>query len=253
MTDGWIDGWERIEADASGGSLVDGGNPKGLLHSTEGSTFDGALAAYRGPVKGWPNGTVSPVERRKGQHYPIGVTSRGLEHPAGTPETNRAVVFQIEIVGRAAELGDLAPADLAYLADAVREASDACGIPVVVTVDTTVGAPRMTPDAFAAYSGWLTHGVAPSQPGGHWDPGYLDVPAVIAAAQPAPPIPTPTPPTEEQDMLASYIIAVDLAYAAVGRAGDKGIAGWHKLLGERPADQRDAILADCISKLNGGP
>lgn len=200
MTD-WLDGWEVIEATASGGSLVDGDNRKGLLHSTEGSSVEGAVGAYTNNG-GWPNATVDPTMRRRVQHYPLGTTARGLEHPAGTPETNRAVIFQIEIVGFAADLGNL-PADaIAWLGtEVIRPVSIACGIPMLVGIDTSVGAPRMTTDEFAAYAGWMTHGVAPSQPGGHWDPGYLDVPAVIAAATP-PPDPGDDMPLNDADLAA---------------------------------------------------
>ena len=195
MTD-WLDGWERIDATYSGGSLVDDDRRKGLLHSTEGPSVEAAVTAYQSNT-GWPNATVDPFKLRRVQHYPIGVTARGLEHPSGTPETNRAVIFQIEIVGTALlpencsdfmrpfALSALTPAQIAWLAEQViAPVSAACDIPVVLGVDVTVGAPRMTTDAFAAYAGWLTHGVAPSQPGGHWDPGNLNVAAVITAAQP---------------------------------------------------------------------
>lgn len=254
MPGDWMDGWEVIDATYPGGSLVDNGRRKGVFHSTEGPSIEAAVSAYQTNT-GWPNATVDPYKLRRVQHYPIGVTSRGLEHPAGTPPTNNAVIFQIEIVGTALApedctdamrpfaLASLTPAQLEWLAtEVIVPVSDACGIPVALGVDVSVGAPRMTTDAFALYSGWLTHSVAPSQPGGHWDPGHLDVPALIRAAQ---------TPDQEDDMSPAAekaIIegAVLQAYTNAGKKADAdGVNYW---VGEILAGR--ASVANVVATLN---
>lgn len=256
MSDDWLDGFEVIEATNSGGPLLDNGRRKGLLHSTEGPSIEAAVTAYRSNT-GWPNATVDPFKLRRVQHYPIGTTARGLEHPAGTPETNRAVIFQIEIVGTALlpencsdfmrpfALASLTDDQIAWLGrEVIAPVSAVCGIPIALGVDTSVGACRMTTDEFALYAGWLTHGVAPSQPGGHWDPGNLNVPAVIAAAA--------APPQEDDDMTpaaerALIEGAVVQAYTNAGQKADgAGVNNW-----ANDIQQGKAFISNLVATLNG--
>lgn len=72
---------------------------KAVLHTTEGS-FESAMAVFA--AHNQPNvlfGRDSSKKFRIIEYGGIGKMGRALEHPAGTPETNRACVFQIEVAG----------------------------------------------------------------------------------------------------------------------------------------------------------
>jgi hypothetical protein len=73
---------------------------KGLLHTTQGSSIEGALSVFR--VHYAPNFTVGADAKKKVrilQHAPLGVMGHALANKAGGVETNRVVRAQIEIVG----------------------------------------------------------------------------------------------------------------------------------------------------------
>jgi hypothetical protein len=85
-----------------------GGGAKMVLHTTESPRewIDGAIAQFTAGVGtphlsiGWRKGLRFPVVA---QFLPFDQFAKTLEHPAGTPETNRANAVQIEICGKAAE------------------------------------------------------------------------------------------------------------------------------------------------------
>jgi hypothetical protein len=85
-----------------------GGGWKMVLHTTESPRewIDGAIAQFTAGNGtphlsiGWRKGFKFPVVA---QFLPFDQFAKTLEHPAGTPETNRANAIQIEICGKAAE------------------------------------------------------------------------------------------------------------------------------------------------------
>jgi hypothetical protein len=95
----WLDGAIRVPGE-SAGTNVAGAGAKVLHHSTEGASTAGAIGAYHS-TRSWPTMTAewTGARLRVSQHIPLNLAARALEHPAGTPETNRANVTQIEHVG----------------------------------------------------------------------------------------------------------------------------------------------------------
>jgi hypothetical protein len=95
----WLDGAVKVPGESSG-RAVPGSRPSTLHHTTEGSSTAGAISAYRS-TRSWPTITAEWTGTRLKvfQHMPLDMMARALEHPAGTPETNRANVCQIEHVG----------------------------------------------------------------------------------------------------------------------------------------------------------
>jgi hypothetical protein len=89
------------------GSMT-GGGAKMVLHTTESPRewIDGAIKQFTAGSGtphlsiGWRKGFRFPVVA---QFLPFDEYAKTLEHPGGTPETNRANAVQIEICGRAAE------------------------------------------------------------------------------------------------------------------------------------------------------
>src|SRR5687768_6970788 len=79
-----------------------GGPPKGVLHTTEGRTYAGALAAYRANNT-WPHFTLTNETGAftAHQHVPLNRAARTLRNDPGAAETNRDGAIQAEIVGYA--------------------------------------------------------------------------------------------------------------------------------------------------------
>jgi hypothetical protein len=86
------------------GRVVRSGHPR--LAAIDPPPHDGGILdggrdlAYRS-TRSWPTITAEWTGTRLKvfQHMPLDMMARALEHPAGTPETNRANVCQIEHVG----------------------------------------------------------------------------------------------------------------------------------------------------------
>lgn len=197
-----------IDIGNNASTYTDEGEPKGLLHTTEGKTYASAKSAYT-INNSWPHMTAT-YERgffQLYQHNPITLAARSLRNLPGGVETNRDRIFQIELVGTA----DINKKDtwgtqyvenfpVAYLdgiAKTMRWAEAQLLIPPVCTL-TFKSYPssfgnngvRLTGPQFDSYSGWLGHQHAPEND--HGDPGLINIKYLLT-------LPT-TPPSEEEDM-----------------------------------------------------
>jgi hypothetical protein len=106
---------------------------------------------------------------------PLNQYARALEHPAGTPETNRAHCIQVEICGFAKESGSWPDSVYAHLGALAVLLEHRQGIARISTHPFSNTPHRLTPAAFISAGGHLGHQHVPSQPSGHWDPGSLNV------------------------------------------------------------------------------
>jgi hypothetical protein len=175
----------------STGTYSDNGEPKGLLHTTEGKTYAGARVAFVRD-NSWPHSTAT-YEHGFFQiynHTPISVPSRSLRNLKGGVETNRDRVVQLEIVGSCDEANkgwgslyspNFPKAYLDGIAKWMRWVEAQLGVPRRCTV-TFKGYPasaganngvRLSNAAFDYYSGWLGHQHAAEQV--HGDPGLIDI------------------------------------------------------------------------------
>lgn len=96
----WLPGAERIPTTHAGSSMV--GGPAMCTHHITVSA-KGSYNAIRGYLvsKGYePHLLLDPTTGQRGQYLPANRSAYALEHPSGTPETNRqgAVNVQIEWV-----------------------------------------------------------------------------------------------------------------------------------------------------------
>lgn len=179
-----------------GGSFVDAAWRQ-VVHTTEGGPdYRPATASYFGH-QFWPHATVARIAgaARIAQHLPITRAARALEHPRGTPETNRARAVQVEVGWWAGRIGDL-PDDIAgALADWLTWVAGETGAPLAGPVFVGEGAgytlasvdarQRMSARDWLAFSGVCGHQHVPNNR--HWDPGALDLRRVIRTApRPAP-------------------------------------------------------------------
>lgn len=143
--------------------------PKGLLHTTQGSTIEGALSVFR--VHYAPNFTLGPDARKRVrvlQHAPLGTMGQALANKSGGVETNRVVRAQIELVGFSQFQAKWLPEGetLRALIALMDEVGQACNIPLAhVTVDRD-------PAKWAKATGWVGHRDCPEND--HVDPGSFD-------------------------------------------------------------------------------
>ena len=167
------------------------------LHSTEGGSWPGYSAGADAP-----HFTIDPRTGDVRQHTPINVAGRALMHPAGTPETNRAGVIQVEIIGTCDGatasrynlhyLPDMTDAEAANINRLLVAIFDATGIPLETTVTwkqypASYGpgnGVRLSRSAFANYRGVLGHQHVCDND--HGDPGNLPIAKILGAHRDTP-------------------------------------------------------------------
>lgn len=176
--DGFMDGVEKVVFADAGEHVT--GKPKLVWHSTEGSTIEGAIAAYRASNSA-PHFTIDPRKDRIVQHVSVHKAARSLLHPSGTVETNRARAVQVEIVGNAKDMGGLSQAALASLSRLARWIERNADVPRKCSVEFVpfpTGVPkRLKPQAWLDYSGHCGHMHVPSND--HEDPGALKIGEIL--------------------------------------------------------------------------
>ncbi|HET7486829.1 MAG TPA: hypothetical protein VFJ85_02805 [Acidimicrobiales bacterium] len=182
MTETWWPDAIPDPAPVGTGLAFSGGPPKGLLHTTEGSTYAGARAAFA-THNSWPHFTLTYETGRfvARQHLPIDVAARSLRNLAGGVQTNTDHVIQAEMVGYATAMAHVAPGYLDGIARWMRWVESAAGVrrrsPLVwKPYPDSYGADngvRMSPADWDAYDGWCGHQHAPENL--HGDPGAIDI------------------------------------------------------------------------------
>lgn len=200
VVDLWYPGGVRDPAPEScWGTHADTGEPKFLLHTTEGGLGvyapdpgTGTGRRYYGNTGTWPNYTLA---RRMGlpkwrifQHIPAGRSAMGLRNQPGGVQTNRDNVSQVEIAARAAEIGALPAEALDMLAHLLAWEHQVRGVPLRSSVRWVAypasygerAAQRLSPAAWDAYAGVLGHEHAPEND--HGDPGAFPVDALLSRA-----------------------------------------------------------------------
>lgn len=178
----------NVQQTAIGGSYTTT-TRRGVLHTTEGSN----LPAYPDPphfTVGRNGGTV-----QLWQHYPTTVAARALANPAGEPETNRFGAIQIEIIGFAKDSATMATADadkFRVLGEWMRWTEANAGVANVANHvfdgDASYGVngtTRLSLEQWAASTGWVGHQHVPQNT--HWDPGKIDIAALLVVPAPVAP------------------------------------------------------------------
>lgn len=173
MSELWYPGAVTSEQFPGCGGFVFG-PPRIVLHSTEGSTAEGALQTYKA-TGNYSHFTVD--SSRVFQHCAINVGSTALQHPAGTIDTNKASAVQIEIVGVAKNAPIFSGALLANVARLLRWIEVQTGTPAV-HADFT--GPRFSAGQWQSFSGTCGHMHVPNND--HTDPGNINVAALFPSA-----------------------------------------------------------------------
>lgn len=177
----WHPRASKIEGEHAGRHA--GGGKKIVWHSTEGSSAEGAIGAYRSH-RGWPHFTLEfrNGRQRLFQHLPLSRAARALEHPGGTPETNKANVIQVELVGFAKDTPGWSAGHYAAIASLARWIEKNFGVPQSCGVEfVPVGQKRrLSGREFVEYKGHCGHQHAANQvKNEHTDPGKLRIDLIL--------------------------------------------------------------------------
>lgn len=150
------------------GPLILSAPPRLVLHTTEGSTAAGALATFRktGDIGHF---LISPTELY--QLLPLSEYATALEHPSGTPETNREHAIQIEQVGYARESGEWSKSYYRRIHELAVWIHHQTGIQLDWDGISFREPERMSRTQWAFFNGVCGHVHVPDQPAGHSDPG----------------------------------------------------------------------------------
>lgn len=206
----WLPGCVRQDFGTNGGSWTRA--PAIVcIHSTEGTSWPG----YDGGQTA-PHFTIDLETGERRQHIPLTVAARALSHPSGTPETNRAGVIQIEVIGTCDPphrgdpgwlyLPDMTEGQAAHLSHLIRDITDdqripwTCGVtfnPYPESYGDHSG--RLSRSAFASYTGILGHQSVPDND--HGDPGNINIGLIMG--------------TEDEDMGDVVIVGIEQGVAAV--------------------------------------
>jgi hypothetical protein len=190
MSDLW---WSEAARDALCPTTLTftGGPPKGVLHTTEGTTLAAAVGAYR-TANSWPHFTLTFEGGRfaASQHIALNFAARSLAHTAGAQETNRDGAIQCEIVWHAADAANMPLAFLAGIQRWMRWVETNAGVkrhaPVFKAYPASYGVAngvRMSTAQWDTFDGWCGHQHVPEND--HGDPGAIDIAYLL------PPIPSP--------------------------------------------------------------
>jgi len=162
---------------------------KFLIHTTEGGSIAGAIAAYRAN-NSWPHLTVDARVGRTPTitgHLDLDVAARSLRNMAGGVQTNTDGVIQIEVVGTATNPAGI---DWAWIGrEVVGPICRTMGIPVHSTVRWVPypqsyglnASQRLSGTAWTSFQGVLGHQHAPEND--HGDPGAIPILVVLEAAK----------------------------------------------------------------------
>lgn len=179
----WIPGYTRKDLGPDGGPYDSISNPKGCIHTTEGTTLAGAELAYSNYP---PHIGYDPIRRIKHQYIPLTRCSYAFRGS----ESDDEFVIQIEIVGFADTTHNWTDRIYRNIAeDVVRPLEQLVRIPrnslrfyranegiVLARPDSPI---RLSLSALRAYRGWLGHQHIPA-PDSHWDPGGFRMDKVFA-------------------------------------------------------------------------
>jgi hypothetical protein len=150
-----------------------GGGWKLIWHTTEspsGHGTSGVVSVLQ--AKGAEvHVVIDPATGKTTQLIPFDNFGKGLMHPAGTPETNRARCIQVEICGYARSSPDWPESYYKHLASLATLIEHRIPIPRRVGRSFSATPNRLTPQGFVRAAGHFGHEHVPNND--HWDPGAM--------------------------------------------------------------------------------
>jgi N-acetylmuramoyl-L-alanine amidase len=168
-------GWhpDAIRVPEENAGALGAGGRKIVWHTTEGF----GLPGYDGSA---PHFTIDPDTGKLWQHMPITACAMALQHPSGTPETNRAGCIQVELIGFARDTPNWSDQKYEHVAKLARWIEKHCGVPRKAP---RAFGPQNVPSRFGATefvgaAGHVGHEHVPNNT--HWDPGNYRIGKLLA-------------------------------------------------------------------------
>jgi hypothetical protein len=202
-----------------------GGPFRGVLHTTEGDSYGGALGAYRAN-RSAPHFTVAGS--RVWQHVPINRAARSLQNAPGGVETNRWSAIQIEIVAHAANpvwLPETIEATRSLMAWLEQQTGIRPSSPRFIAYPASGGlraAQRMGNQAWLRWDGWCGHQHVPEND--HGDPGAAPITALLVRGALTVEAPKPIGAPMATAPFACILVHKDGGYLEIGEDG--GVFAW---------------------------
>lgn len=169
----WHPNAHRLSIPGCGGLEPAKGDPKIILHTTQGSSAEGAIGAFR-TNRSAPGFLLEP-DGRLYQFIALNLDSYSLKHNVGRgdPQTNRAgIVTQIELRGFAEKTAEWTNSYYRHIADLCKWIHEQTGVPLHTHGVDFTDPRRMTWTEWESYSGVCGHVHVPGQdPENHFDPG----------------------------------------------------------------------------------
>lgn len=200
----WYPSAQRSPGNSSG--AYTGGPFKGVLHTTEGGSAAGAIAAYKAN-NSWPHFTVG-LDGIVYQHVGIDVAARSLQNKSGGVQTNRDSAIQIEVVGWASK-PNWPLAQVAAMILLMRWIEAEAGVkPKAPVFGSNEQYGEGNPLEFSqaewdAWDGWCGHQHVPEN--SHWDPGAIQIVNLLPAQEAT--MPDAPPPNYDIDSPDKFVAA----------------------------------------------
>lgn len=191
---------------------------KGVLHTTEGPSGSGAIAAFKSHDS-WPHFLVD-YAGTVWQFIDTTQGARALQNLPGGVQTNLDSAIQIEVVGYAAKPGEHPVAQLDALKLLMRWIESTTGVKPIGPGRAFASAYgqnslRFAPQQWDNFGGWCGHCHVPEND--HWDPGAIDILQLL----PVPGFTVPASYFTEATQVPFTLVRSQGGYAVVG--GDGGV------------------------------
>ena len=254
----WLPGVERVQG-SDAGPMLPGSKWSLLLHTTEGGSLQGAIAALRAK-SAWSHFIYDPATEQLVQAVSMNRAAKSLRSGGNLGKTNAARVIQVEIVGRAADtdhapqwwnesIGRMIARIGASVPFRIEMPLPFYGDESGFTVASQTAKQRMSWAAWYRFDAICGHQHAPRND--HWDPGAINAAAILAAARKHAPKWTPLPfpgtitKTSSKERVAVWrMVLGDLGY----RGFKVGLYPWSGVLSlaTKRLQRRHGLVADGI-------
>lgn len=186
----WLPGVTRVQGNDAG-PWMPLAKWSFLLHTTEGDSMAGAIAALRAK-NAWPHFIYDPQTDQLVQAVSLNRAGRALRSGGNAGRTNAAKVVQVEIIGHAHQTPNASPEWNANVGRMIGRIASVVPFRVDMPlpfygqdagfiVASSLARQRLGWAAWYRFDAICGHQHAPSN--AHWDPGKINVAEILAAAR----------------------------------------------------------------------
>jgi hypothetical protein len=246
----------------SGSGPFTGGPFKGILHTTEGPTAAGAIAAFRSSGS-WPHFLVD-YAGNVWQFVNTNQGARALQNLPGGVQTNLDSAIQIEIVGFASQPNGHPTAQIEALKSLMRWIEQTSGVKPkgpgrAFASGYGQNSLRFSGPQWDSFDGWCGHCHVPEND--HWDPGAININNLLPVTEVKPMY---DPPLVLEPIAASlefnggtYLAASSGAFYAFGAPAIRGPNGQPYFVGRKvaelyPGNSMDPVIPSYVTRTPNG-